>query len=72
MCRYASVCHYVWIIWLPRLGGLAILEEVQNLPDGARVTCLRKKYLVEATKTMSPVPDEANRFGMPREICYKR
>jgi len=47
-------CHYVWIIWLPRLGGYAILEEVQNLPDGARVTCLRKKYLVEGDENDEP------------------
>ena len=41
------VCYYVWIIWLPKIGGYTIVEEVQNLPDGACVTRLRRKYLIE-------------------------
>jgi hypothetical protein len=35
----------VWIVWLPKQGGYVIVEEVEELDDGARATRLTRRYL---------------------------
>jgi len=39
-----ALYYYVRIIWLPNLGGYSIVEEVEELDDGARVTRLTRRY----------------------------
>lgn len=39
--------YYVWIILLPKLGGYAIVEEVEELSDGARATRLTRRYVTK-------------------------
>lgn len=38
------VYYYTWLIWLPRLVGYIIVEEIEELDDGARVTRLTRRY----------------------------
>jgi len=39
-----ALYYYVWIIWLPKLGGYTIVEEAEVLDDGARATRLTRRY----------------------------
>ncbi|KAF9003971.1 amino acid transporter [Cyathus striatus] len=39
-----GIYYWLWIIALPKLGGYEIVEEVEELPDGARNTRLVRRY----------------------------
>jgi len=39
-----GIYYYIWIILLPKWGGYEILEEIVDLPDGARIKRLTRKY----------------------------
>lgn len=44
---YQKACglyYYIWIIFLPRLGGYEIVEEVEELEGGARLAHFVRKY----------------------------
>jgi hypothetical protein len=42
--QLCALYYYVRIIWLPNFGGYTIVEEVEELDDGARVTRLTRRY----------------------------
>ncbi|EGN99227.1 hypothetical protein SERLA73DRAFT_182118 [Serpula lacrymans var. lacrymans S7.3] len=39
-----GVYYWLWIVFLPRLGGYKIVEEVEQLPDGAMTARLVRRY----------------------------
>ncbi|KAI0033073.1 amino acid/polyamine transporter I [Vararia minispora EC-137] len=47
--------YYVWIVLLPRLGGYTIVEEVLELPGGARTGRLVRKYPAEVAAERAPL-----------------
>ncbi|KZP23797.1 amino acid transporter [Athelia psychrophila] len=44
LMQLCALYYYVWIKWLPRLGGYTVVEEVKELDDGARTTRLTRRY----------------------------
>jgi len=44
-----ALYYYVWIVWLPKLGGYIIVAEVEELDDGARTTRLTRRYQSKRT-----------------------
>jgi len=50
--------YWVWIVFLPWLGGYTIVEEVERLEDGALTTQLKRKYYssVAGTDTQEQQP----------------
>ncbi|KAF7986504.1 hypothetical protein HWV62_31325 [Athelia sp. TMB] len=39
-----ALYYYSWLVWLPRLGGYTIVEEIKEFDDGARATQLVRRY----------------------------
>lgn len=39
-----ALYYYSWLVWLPRLGGYTVVEEIEELDGGARATRLRRRY----------------------------
>ncbi|KZP23864.1 amino acid transporter [Athelia psychrophila] len=39
-----ALYYYSWLVWLPRLGGYTVVEEIAELDGGARATRLRRRY----------------------------
>ncbi|KDQ19274.1 hypothetical protein BOTBODRAFT_434059 [Botryobasidium botryosum FD-172 SS1] len=52
-----GIYYYFWIILLPKWGGYEIVEEIVDLPDGARVKRLTRRYHRQPSST-SIHPDE--------------
>jgi len=42
----SALFYYVYIVWMPKRGGYEIVEEIEDLPDGARNARLVRRYKV--------------------------
>ncbi|KLO17392.1 amino acid transporter [Schizopora paradoxa] len=40
-----GIYYWIWVVLLPKLGGYEIIEEVEELPDGARIAKLVRRYV---------------------------
>lgn len=52
----SAVFYYVYIVWLPKRGGYDIVEEIEDLPDGARNARLVRRYKVKPAATEEDQP----------------
>ncbi|KAH7929614.1 amino acid transporter [Leucogyrophana mollusca] len=50
-----GVYYWVWIILMPKLGGYKIVEEVEQLPDGAMTARLVRRYNTPPSEEREPL-----------------
>ncbi|EJU03979.1 amino acid transporter [Dacryopinax primogenitus] len=48
---FSALFYYVYIVYLPKRGGYEIVEEIEDLPDGARNARLVRRYKAQEAST---------------------